>query len=125
MTGFGCPMRIPSSKFARLVPRACFVFADELAQPGLQYRRRATVFGRLFRNGCDRAGIHGKTFHDLRRTGLTEYGNSGATETQLSKIGGHKIGSKVIDIYVQGDKGAAMSAAKLRWPKKGNRKPPK
>jgi integrase len=93
--------------------------------PGLQYRRRATAFGRLFRNGCDRAGIQGKTFHDLRRSGLTEYGNSGATEAELSKIGGHAIGSKVIDVYVKPDKGAAISAANRRWAKKAKTRPQK
>lgn len=88
-------------------------------KPGLKYRRRPATFGRLFRHGCERAGVVGKTFHDLRRTGLTEYGNSEATEAELSKIGGHAIGSRVIDVYVKPDKGAAITAAKRRWAKRG------
>lgn len=86
--------------------------------PGLKHRRRPASFGRIFRKACERAGVKDKTFHDLRRTGLTEYGNTGATETQLSGIGGHAIGSKVIDVYVMPDKESAKAAAAKRWNRK-------
>ncbi len=90
-------------------------------ETGLPYTDRR-IFSRAFRKARDRAGIAEKTFQDIRRTALTELGNKGATETEITKISGHKIGSRVIDVYVRPDKSAAKSAAAKRW---GTRQKPK
>jgi len=89
-------------------------FVDTAESPS---QSRRNTFGRLFRKFCKRAGVVGKTFHDIRRTALTEMGNSGATNTEISSQSGHSVGSKVIDVYVRPNKTAAMNAASKRWKK--------
>ena len=85
-------------------------------ETGLPYTDRR-IFSRSFRRFRDRAGVSGKTFQDIRRTALTELGNRGATEAEITRISGHKIGSRVIDVYVRPDRTAAISAANKRWKK--------
>ena len=69
----------------------------------------------MFRRFRDRAGIaRPLTFHDLRRTALTEMENTGSTDTEIISISGHTKGSRVIGIYVKPDKQAALNAAAKR-----------
>jgi len=77
----------------------------------------AEAFSRIFRKFRDRAGIKGSTFHDLRRTALTELGNTGATNAQIVKFSGHDIASKALKDYIQPDKEITREAAKRRWDK--------
>ncbi|MDD9878735.1 MAG: tyrosine-type recombinase/integrase [Magnetovibrio sp.] len=84
-------------------------------EPDTVSQSRRNSFGRLFRKFCKRAKVKGKTFHDLRRTALTEAGNSGATQTELEGMGGHAHGSKTLGVYVLPDKEAAHNVAKKRW----------
>jgi len=90
-----------------------FVDAKETSS---QNRRNA--FGRLFRKFCKRVEVEGKTFHDIRRTALTQMGNSGATNAEITSQSGHAIGSKILDVYVKPDKNAAMNLAAKRWGKR-------
>lgn len=91
------------------------VVSEETGRP---YADR-NIFSRAFRRFRERAGIEGKTFQDIRRTALTELGNRGATEAEITKISGHKIGSRIIDVYVKPDRSAAIAAANKRWGKQG------
>lgn len=74
------------------------------------------VFSRIFRRFRDRAGARSDlTFHDLRRTALTEFGNRGATNAEIVKFSGHDINSRVLKTYVRPDRTAAENAARKRW----------
>ncbi len=73
---------------------------------------------RLFRG---RAGKKRRlTFHDLRRTALTEMGNTGASDTEIVSISGHAKDSRVIGIYVKPDRESALNAASKRQNKGRN-----
>jgi hypothetical protein len=77
---------------------------------------RRTAFSRLFGRFRVRAGVdRGKWFSDLRRTALSELGNSGSTETELNAIGGHAQGSQMSRVYVIPDKAASLAATQKRW----------
>ncbi|MBF0382278.1 MAG: tyrosine-type recombinase/integrase, partial [Magnetococcales bacterium] len=78
-------------------------------------RVRCRSFSRIFRKFRDRAGIERHlTFHDIRRTALTEFGNSGATEAEIVSMSGHKMGSQILDVYVKPDTTAGRNAAAKR-----------
>jgi hypothetical protein len=77
---------------------------------------RRTAFSRIFGRFRERAGVDkDKWFSDLRRTALSELGNSGSTETEIVSISGHRHGSPVLNRYVVADKAAALAAAQKRW----------
>ena len=89
------------------------IISEETGKP---YGEEA--FSRLFRKFRDRAGIDGRTFHDLRRTALTELGNTHSTNAEIIKFSGHGITSPVLDDYVRPDKKITRAAAKRRWDRK-------
>lgn len=87
--------------------------------PHTSRRSRQTAFARLFKKFRLRAGIERDVwFADLRRTALTELGNSGATETEIVSISGHKHGSQILNTYVVPNKAASLAAAQKRWGQK-------
>lgn len=86
--------------------------------PDTSARSRQTAFARLFKKFRVRAGVTRNVwFADLRRTALSEYGNSGATETEIVSISGHRHGSQILNTYVVPDRAAALAAAQKRWRK--------
>lgn len=89
-----------------------------LDEPGRKTDSARNVFSRLFRRFKKRAGIERDiTFQDLRRTALTELGEEGATNAEIVSFSGHSVNSKILDVYVKPDKGAALNAAQKRWNK--------
>ncbi|MBF0622905.1 MAG: tyrosine-type recombinase/integrase [Magnetococcales bacterium] len=78
-------------------------------------RSRSLIFSRMFRRFRKRAGIERQlTFHDLRRTALTELGNAGATNAEIVSFSGHSLNSRVLDVYVKPDQRAARRASQKR-----------
>lgn len=101
--------------------KSTYVIVDELTgtpfvdEPGTSKRSRTTAFARAFKKTRIRAGITRDIwFADLRRTALTELGNSGATDTEIVSISGHSHGSPILKRYVIADKAAALAAAEKR-----------
>ena len=81
----------------------------------MTFSSRTRSFSRIFRKFRERAGIERQiTFHDIRRTALTEFGNSGATTAEIVSMSGHSMNSRVLDVYVRPDQTAGKNAAKKR-----------
>ena len=78
-------------------------------------RRIVSTGRRLFAKFRKRAGVDGRTFHDLRRSAMTAMGNSGATNAEIVSFSGHSITSPVVGTYVRPDKETARNAANKRW----------
>lgn len=94
------------------------IVSEETKQPYLDTdgrRTRRINFSRLFARFRDRTGVPANLkFQDLRRTVLSELGNSGATTAEIVSFSGHKMNSKVLDVYVKPDKRAAKAAGEKR-----------
>ena len=87
------------------------IVSEETGRP---YTDR-NVFSRIFRRFKLRAGVtRDLTFHDLRRTGITELGNAGATEAEIVATSGHAPGSPVLRVYLKPGREAAIRGAAKR-----------
>lgn len=122
----GDVIRIRQSKTGRLVavPISQALVAQIAAAPRTgvtmviseRTRRPYKVFnfGHLFAKIRAAAGLPETLwFRDLRRTGLTEAGNGGASVTELQALGGHKT-IQQLGTYVIPDAAAARSAVQKR-----------
>ncbi len=77
------------------------------------------VFSRLHRRFRRRAKIRPDlTFHDLRRTALSELGDRGATNAEIIPFSGHDINSRILKDYVQPGKEVARRGASKRQTKR-------
>ena len=85
--------------------------------PGSIGHSQRTMFGRLFASFRKRAGVDGRTFHDLRRSAMSEMGAKGATNTEIVSQSGHNITSPVVGTYVRSDRQTALNLAVKRWGK--------
>lgn len=73
------------------------------------------AFGRIFRRFREKAGVSSELqFRDIRRTMLTNLGESGATEAEISAFSGHAPGSRILATYVKPGRDAAKRAARKR-----------
>ena len=52
----------------------------------------AQSFSKRFHSACVKAGIAGRTFHDLRRTAVVRLAIAECTEAQIASITGHSLG---------------------------------
>jgi len=70
-------------------------------------------FRASWRKTCERAGITGLTFHDLRGTAVSRLAKSGASEIEIATITGHAVSAvkSIIDkFYLCRDPAMAVSA---------------
>jgi integrase len=70
-------------------------------------------FRASWRKTCERAGVAGLTFHDLRGTAVTRLAVAGATEMEIATITGHAVGDvkSILDsFYLNRDPAMAISA---------------
>ncbi len=72
-------------------------------------------FRATWRKTCERAGIKGLTFHDLRGTAVSRLARAGATEMEIATITGHAVSDvkSIIDkFYFNRDPAMAISAVR-------------
>jgi integrase len=62
------------------------ILTNKEGQPWTQNGFRAS-----WRKACNKAGIAGITFHDLRGTAVTRLALAGATEAEIATITGHSL----------------------------------
>ena len=70
-------------------------------------------FRATWRKACERGGVAGLTFHDLRGTAVTRLALAGATELEIATITGHSVGvvkSILEKAYLHRDPAMAISA---------------
>lgn len=73
------------------------------------------VFNRVLLKVMSRAGITRRlTFHDIRRTALTELGARGATNAEIAAYSGHSVNSPILNTYVQRTRETVISAFRKR-----------
>jgi integrase len=80
----GKPLKAILDTTSRLSP---FIIASEDDRPYTSDGFRAS-----WRKTCDRAGVKGLTFHDLRGTAVSRLAGAGATEMEIAAITGHAVG---------------------------------
>lgn len=94
------------------------IVSETTRQPYLDQgssKSQRMIFSRMFRRFKERAGItRNLTFHDLRRTALSNLGNAGATEAEIVSFSGHAVGSRILETYVKPDRRAAQNAGRKR-----------
>mgnify|MGYP001821214252 FL=1 len=63
----------------------------------------ADGFRSSWRKACLRAGIAGKTFHDLRGTAVSRLALAGATESEIAVVTGHTLSftRSMLDAYTE------------------------
>jgi integrase len=79
-------------------------------------------FRASWRKTCERAGINGLTFHDLRGTAVSRLAGVGATEMEIAVITGHAVSNvkSIIDkFYFSRD--PAMAASAIRKLEQGTK----
>lgn len=79
-------------------------------------------FRATWRKTCERAGIKGLTFHDLRGTAVSRLASAGATEIEIAVITGHAVSNvkSIIDkFYFSRD--PAMAASAIRKLEQGTK----
>jgi integrase len=70
-------------------------------------------FRATWRKTCERAGVKGLTFHDLRGTAVSRLASAGATEMEIAAITGHAVSNvrSIMDkFYFNRDPAMAVSA---------------
>jgi integrase len=80
----GKPLKAILDTTSRLSP---FIISSEDDRPYTSDGFRAS-----WRKTCDRAGVKGLTFHDLRGTAISRLASAGATEMEIAAITGHAVG---------------------------------
>ena len=80
----GKPLKAILDTTSRLSP---FIISSEDDRPYTSDGFRAS-----WRKTCDRAGVKGLTFHDLRGTAVSRLASAGATEMEIAAITGHAVG---------------------------------
>lgn len=105
----GAPLKAMLDATPRLSP---VIVTSSDARPYTSDGFRAT-----WRKTCERAGVAGLTFHDLRGTAVTRLAVAGATEMEIATITGHAVSDvkSILDsFYLNRDPAMAISAmAKL------------
>lgn len=72
-------------------------------------------FRATWRKTCERAGVKGLTFHDLRGTAVSRLASAGATEMEIAAITGHAVSDvrSIMDkFYFNRDPAMAVSAVR-------------
>jgi len=103
------PVGAPLKALLDAAPRASTVIV--LSGDGRPYT--GDGFRATWRKTCERAGVSGLTFHDLRGTAVTRLALAGASEMEIATITGHKVGAvkSILDAYyLARDPAMAVSA---------------